>query len=207
MTGVTGAGFNQNNPNSAELLENGDILIADENNNRVIEVNRAHQIVWRYGDVNSSALNGAAFASRLPNGDTLITDSSNNRVVQVTQSKNVVFTFYTNTRPGSTANPLPTRAVQVAYPKYFDQRSIQRSGHRDHPHRPTVGDDRLTQGQIGVAGSGFDQLNAPYDAKVIGDYTGLTPPSGWRCGFTSLSEMDSYPEIDKNRELRARPTR
>jgi hypothetical protein len=27
-----------------------------------------------------------------------------------------------------------------------------------------------------VAGNGFDLLNGPYDAKVIGDYTGLTPP-------------------------------
>ena len=29
---------------------------------------------------------------------------------------------------------------------------------------------------IGVTGTGFDQLNAPYDAKQIGDYTGLTNP-------------------------------
>jgi hypothetical protein len=29
---------------------------------------------------------------------------------------------------------------------------------------------------IGVTGKSFDQLNAPYDAKVIDDYTGLTPP-------------------------------
>ena len=47
MTGVAGSGPDQlNNPNSAELLANGHILIADENNNRVIEVNRDHQIVW-----------------------------------------------------------------------------------------------------------------------------------------------------------------
>jgi hypothetical protein len=32
------------------------------------------------------------------------------------------------------------------------------------------------QGTIAVAGNGFDLLNGPYDAKVIGDYTGLTPP-------------------------------
>ena len=41
QTGVSGEGPDQlNNPNSAELLANGHILIADENNNRVIEVNR-----------------------------------------------------------------------------------------------------------------------------------------------------------------------
>ena len=35
----------------------------------------------------------------------------------------------------------------------------------------------FTQGVMGMAGSGFNQLNSPCDAKVIGDYTGLTPPS------------------------------
>jgi len=32
------------------------------------------------------------------------------------------------------------------------------------------------QGKIAVSGDGFDRLNGPYDAKVNGDYTGLTPP-------------------------------
>lgn len=45
-TGVAGAGFDQlDNPNSAELLANGNILISDENNNRAIDVTRAHVIV------------------------------------------------------------------------------------------------------------------------------------------------------------------
>jgi hypothetical protein len=34
----------------------------------------------------------------------------------------------------------------------------------------------FSQGQIGVTANGFNELNAPYDAKVVGDYTGLTPP-------------------------------
>jgi hypothetical protein len=34
----------------------------------------------------------------------------------------------------------------------------------------------FSQGHIQVDGAGFDQLNAPYDAKVVGDFTGLTPP-------------------------------
>ena len=32
------------------------------------------------------------------------------------------------------------------------------------------------QGEINTDGNSFDLLSAPYDAKVIGDYTGLTPP-------------------------------
>jgi hypothetical protein len=34
----------------------------------------------------------------------------------------------------------------------------------------------FSYGQLGVAGAGAGQLNGPYDAKAVGDYTGLTPP-------------------------------
>jgi hypothetical protein len=174
MTGVMGAGFNQlNNPNSAELLENGHILIADENNNRVIEVTRHHHIVFQYGSPNdTTTLNGAAFASRLENGHTLITDSNNNRIVEIDAHKHVVFTFATNSRKGSMANPLPTRAVPLRNGKMlisdqFNDQVIEINGH---------GKIVFRQGQIDTDGTGFNQLNAPYDAKVVGDYTGLTPP-------------------------------
>jgi hypothetical protein len=174
MTGVTGSGPNQlNNPNSAELLENGDILIADENNNRVIEVTRDHRIVWQYPDpVNTGLLNGAAFASRLPNGNTLITDSNNNRIIEVTPNKSVVFTYLTNTRAGSIPNPLPTRAVRLRngntlISDQFNDQVIEIDN---------AGKVEFSQGQINKDGNEFNQLNAPYDAKVIGDYTGLTVP-------------------------------
>jgi hypothetical protein len=32
------------------------------------------------------------------------------------------------------------------------------------------------QGKIAASGKGHNELNAPYDAKVVGDFTGLTPP-------------------------------
>jgi len=173
QTGVTGDGFNQlNNPNSAELLSNGDILIADENNNRVIEVTRQMNIVWSYGCSTCTQLSGAAFASRLPNGDTLITDSNNNRVIEVDSSGNVVWTYYTNTRSGSVSNPLPTRAVRLKNGNTLISDQYNMQVIEVDPGMNIV----WSQGQIGVAGTGFDMLNGPYDAKVIGDYTGLTPP-------------------------------
>ena len=71
---ATGTGFDElNNPNSAELLENGHILIADELNNRVIEITPGGSIVQTFTE--GGALNTAAFASRLPNGHTLISDA------------------------------------------------------------------------------------------------------------------------------------
>lgn len=173
MTGVAGSLYNQlNNPNSAELLDNGHILIADESNNRVIEVDRDHRIVWHYGTPNSTKLNGAAFASRLPSGNTLITDSNNNRILEVTPAGKIAWEYVTNTRAGSVASPQPTRAVRLKngntlISDQFNDQVIEVD---------STGDIVFSQGQIGVAGTGFNELNAPYDAKVVGDYTGLTAP-------------------------------
>ena len=174
MTGIMGAGFNQlNNPNSAELLENGHVLIADENNNRVIEVDRAKHIVWQYGSPSDTkTLSGAAFASRLENGNTLITDSNNSRILEVDRDKEVVWSYITNTRPGSISMPLPTRAVRLRtgntlISDQFNDQVIEVNHAKDIV---------FTQGMIGMIGTGFNQLNAPYSAYLIGDFTGLTPP-------------------------------
>jgi hypothetical protein len=156
-----------NSPNSAELLSNGHILIADENNNRVIEINRAGQIVWQY----SKGINTAAFASRLPNGNTLITDSGNSRILEVTPDKRIVFQYFTDLGPKSNSSPLPSNAVQlrngnIAIADQFNDRAIIIDGHRIV----------FKYGMTNVVGDGRNQLNAPYTAFVIGDYTGQTPP-------------------------------
>ena len=65
---------------------------------------------------------------RLRNGDTLISDQFNDRVIQVRKS-------------GSTGGTII-----------------------------------FTQGMLNSPGKRFNQLNAPYDAKIVGDYTGLTNP-------------------------------
>jgi hypothetical protein len=161
----------------AELLPNGHILIADENNNRIIEVNRDHKVVWQYGSPSdTTTLNGAAIASRLPNGHTLITDSNDNRVVEVTLDKDVVWSYVTDIRPGSMANPLPTRAVRLGNGNTLISDQFNDQVIEVNRHHQIV----FSQGQIQVDGNGPDQLNAPYDAKVVGDYTGLTFPGGSR---------------------------
>ncbi len=176
MTGVVGHGPNQlSNPNSAELLANGNILIADESNNRVIEVNRDHQIVWSYGSPTGTQLNGAAFASRLPNGNTLITDSNNNRIVIVTEDKQVVFDYATNMRKGSMSMPAPTRAVMLRNGNILISDQFNDQVIEINQQKQIV----FSQGRIQVDGNTVNRLNAPYDAKVIGDYTGLTPPFGF----------------------------
>jgi flagellar biosynthesis/type III secretory pathway chaperone len=174
-TGVAGAGPNQlNNPNSAELLENGHILISDESNNRAIEVNRAKHIVATYSA--EGTVSGVAFASRLDNGHTLITDSNNNRIVEVNAKDEVVWQYITNTQTGSNPAPLPTRAVRLEggttlISDQFNHRVIEVT---------RAGAIVKTLGRLNSPGfntiSTQRGLNGPYDAKVIGDFTGLTPP-------------------------------
>jgi len=174
-TGVSGNGPDQlNNPNSAELLENGDILIADENNNRAIEVDRSLNIIATFSA--GGTVSGMAFASRLPNGNTLLTDSNNSRIVEVDPSDAVVWQYFTNTQSGSNPNPSPTRAIRLRngntiISDQFNQRVI------------VVNQAKVIVASFGnLNSSGYGTmntsqgLNGPYDAKVIGDYTGLTPP-------------------------------
>jgi hypothetical protein len=184
-TGMIGNGPNQlNNPNCAELLENGDILICDENNNRAIEVTREGKIVWQYGSGDPMVnvpVSGVAFASRLKNGHTLITDSNHARIVEIDQDKNPVWEYLTNTDPNSNqrggTGPLPTRAVRLKngntlISDQYNHRVIEVT-HDKQIARIFGKINTLGYNTVSVAGGG---LNSPYDAKRIGDYTGLTPP-------------------------------
>ena len=169
-------------PNSAELLDNGNILIADENNNRAIEVNRDHQVVKTF--TAGGSLGAVAFASRLPNGHTLLTDAGNSRAVEVDANDAVVWQYATNTDPKSIASPLPTRAVRLRngdtlISDQFNNRVIEVNSSGQ-----IVASFGLPLAGGGTIGTnvGYDLksaqkgLYAPYDAKAIGDYTGLTPP-------------------------------
>jgi hypothetical protein len=186
-TGVAGNGPDQlNNPNCAELLENGHILICDENNNRAIEVTRSHEIVWQYGSGDPSInapVSGVAFASRLENGHTLITDSNHARVVEIDKHKNVVWEYFTNTDPNSNSRggtgPLPTRAVRLENGNTLISDQYNHRVIEVNPEKEIV----RTFGRINSLGYNATSvhrggLNSPYDAKRIGDYTGLTPPFG-----------------------------
>jgi len=128
------------------------------------------------GNFADTGLSGVAFASRLPNGNTLITDSNNNRVLEIDPHGNVVWSYITTSDPGSNAAPLPTRAIRLRngdtlISDQFNDRVID----VDHGTPATI---LRTWGTINTPGSGRNTFNAPYDAKVIGDYTGITRPGG-----------------------------
>ena len=162
-------------PNSAELLDNGIVLIADEGNNRVIEVKRStKKIVATY--TAQGTMNAPGFASKLPNGTILVTDGGNNRIVILDQNDNVVFQYYTNKQKKSNSNPAPSHAIMtlegnIVISDQINERVIviDQKGHLLHQYgllnAPGYGTSNTQQG-----------IDWPYDAKVIGDWTGLTQP-------------------------------
>jgi hypothetical protein len=169
---------NLNNPNSAELLTNGDILISDENNNQALEVTHTtpSSVVHTYTTAGGLAFSGVAFSSRLSNGHTLITDSNNNRIVETDESGTAFWQYFTSNRPGSNPSPLPTRAVRLAggdtlISDQFNNQVIRVS---------SSGNIVATYGTINdpgfSPGTALTKMNGPYSANVIGDYTGITPP-------------------------------
>ena len=171
-----------NGPNSAELLENGHILIADQGNNRAIEVTHGDKIVRTFTAGGTALI--VAFASRLDDGDTLLTDAGNSRIVEVDAHDNVVWQYFTDTDPLSVPAPLPTRAVRLKngdtlISDQFNNRVI----------RVNLAGTIVASYGLPLAGGdpignnvGYDThttqngLYSPYDAKVVGDFTGLTPP-------------------------------
>jgi hypothetical protein len=172
-------------PNSAELLENGHILIADQGNNRAIEVTRDDQIVATYTAGGTVSI--VAFASRLDNGDTLLTDSGNSRAVEVDAHDKVVWQYVTDTNQLSVPAPLPTRAVRLRNGDTLISDQFNNRVIRVSPAGQIVGEYGLPLDGGATIGnnvgyglrSSQQGLYSPYDAKVVGDYTGLTPPFGF----------------------------
>ena len=75
-------------PNDVELLEGGNLLITDRNNDRVIEVDPAGQVMWSY-----EQLTRPHNADRITNGNTMIANSEENQVIEVNASGEIVWSF------------------------------------------------------------------------------------------------------------------
>jgi len=89
QAGVSGAGPDQlNTPVANVFLPNGNIMITDQANERVIIVTPDKRIVWQYGTgvsgIGFNQLNNPNSAELLNNGHILIADENNNRVIEVT---------------------------------------------------------------------------------------------------------------------------
>jgi len=88
--GVAGSGANQLNvPVFAIQTPDGDFLITDQANNRIIKVDPWGNIVYLYGPTSGrGALNSPNSAEVLPDGDILIADEGNNRTFEIDPAHN-----------------------------------------------------------------------------------------------------------------------
>jgi outer membrane protein assembly factor BamB len=104
----SGAGF-LHTPDDAYPLANGDIVVADIENCRVMEISPAKQVVHQWGRTRACAVGAPATYGR-PNGDTplpdggiLITEIAGSRVVRLAADGHVIFDIHVPVRYPSDA--------------------------------------------------------------------------------------------------------
>ncbi|WP_435062967.1 aryl-sulfate sulfotransferase [Halobaculum sp. EA56] len=90
----------QHNPDWL-MSEDGDptILVADSENDRVVEYERRDGEWVEVWEVGTGQLSWPRDADRLPNGNTLIVDSLNHRVIEVTPTGEIVWEYYATWGP------------------------------------------------------------------------------------------------------------
>lgn len=118
----------QHNP---QWLGDGAVLIADSENDRIVEVHRNEEDVWEpvwsLTEAGGREFQWPRDADRLPNGNTLITDSLNKRILEVEPNGDVVWSYGTELYPyeadaypageypdrpdGQTMEPTPTEST------------------------------------------------------------------------------------------------
>jgi len=113
---------NLKNPSSATMTKYGMVLIADTDNNRVIEVDKNNEIQWGFGCTAYDLANKCsasdynllkpAFALRLENS-TLITDSGNNRVIEINSAGEIIWKYGSIIGNGFNQLNLPKSAIQL----------------------------------------------------------------------------------------------
>ncbi|GIW80496.1 MAG: hypothetical protein KatS3mg105_2303 [Gemmatales bacterium] len=75
-----------------DVLPNGNVIVPQMNQNRIVEYNRQGKIVWE------ASVNGPIVATRLPNGNTLVTCMHENRAVEIDRQGKEVWEYKGDTR-------------------------------------------------------------------------------------------------------------
>ncbi len=127
---LTGSGY-INNPDDSYRLPNGDILIDDANNQRVIVVTKGGQVVWQYGTIDPKThigvpgvipgyLIGPNDDVPQPDGNLLITNVGNNavhnshNVMEVNPAGRTLWTMVVPAQYPSDALKMPNGSILVA---------------------------------------------------------------------------------------------
>jgi len=121
-----------NGPRDAFELSNGNWLITDMLNHRVIEVNpKTKEIVWQYGTTGvagsgANQLSNPYSAVRLPNGNTMIADCGNKRIIEVTPSREIVWSL--------TGADLGVSAIYPTSVQFTEENTVVFGESSSYPH-------------------------------------------------------------------------
>ncbi len=103
-------------PRSAQKLGNGNYLIADQNNKRLLELSPQNQIIWQYSD--EDLIHSPYYVEALDNGQILFVDSFLKRVVQMDREGHVHWSYGAplKRKPATTKQELfgPTYATRLS---------------------------------------------------------------------------------------------
>jgi len=104
-----------NNPTDATVLSNGNILIADTGNGRLLELNNQGKMVWSSENKSFKySLNLPISVQDLKNGNFLVTDAGLNKVIEISKKGDIVWSFGTG-QSGNKDNQLdyPTDSLRL----------------------------------------------------------------------------------------------
>jgi hypothetical protein len=99
-----------NHQHNPQWLGENAVLVADSDNDRVVELRRRNgswQPVWSLSSAGGIPFDWPRDADRLPNGNTLVTDTLNKRIVEIAPNGSVVWSVSTRRIPYE-ADRLPT---------------------------------------------------------------------------------------------------
>jgi outer membrane protein assembly factor BamB len=168
------AGF-LHTPDDAYPLANGDIVVADIRNCRILEINLAKQIVRHWG-ASGSCLGRPPTSFDNPNGDTplpdgglLITEIGGSRVVRLGPTGKVVFDIHVPVRYPSDAQLDAKGNVLVAdYSNPGAILKVSPTGHVLWRYGPSTGPGRLDHPSLAIMlPDGTIALNDDFRSRVI----------------------------------------
>ena len=179
-----GSAATQSSHDKGGFNDRGNWIIADQFNNRVVETNPAHQVVWSFGDGSSVAgpnsVVGPNDAERVgnftlisgtgtpPSADPSCTNPSgcaDNRVMMVDRHGHIVWQYGQAGVGGAGFDQLNTPVAAILLPDHnilitdqVNERVIEVTFHKHIVWQ---------YGMTGVSGSAFNQLNNPNSAELL----------------------------------------
>jgi uncharacterized protein (UPF0248 family) len=190
VAGISGNKDNKLNfPLSAERQKDGNTLVAEGDNQRVIEVNPRGRVVWIFQAKEAGGEFYPVRARRLENGNTLIADWAGHRVIEVNKKKRIVWQYGIPGRPGAGTNQLnfPRDAVRIQ-----DGNTLIADAENERVIEVETSGDIVWQfGITGIAWVGGEYLNNPVSAVRLGNGNTLVTDE----------ENSRVVEVDRNKNI------